>query len=295
MSTFIKTALKPVENSFRSDACPICSSVSIMKKGDLNYFSPIYYSNQQVNLKRVSELWECDHCQSLFVQNIVPEEQSIELYSQGDAEERWSTRLFEKHKTAITVKTLDALLVPGLRVLDIGCNTGSFLDFAQKRGCKTAGVEYSSASLSILKEKNHEGFSSLDHVKGSFDVITAFDVVEHIYNFPKFLDTCLSMLAPRGRIVFLTGDSSCLSAKLVGSNWWYVRFPEHIVVPSKHYFETHPKVQLISWTPTLASTAHARPIVNAAKFVLRELLPLKFSGFHWLIPDHALIVLQAKD
>lgn len=288
------TLIKPVENNFKHDLCPLCQSSLIAKKGDLNYFLPVYYSNQQIKPNFISELWFCDDCCSLFVQNIVSEKQSIELYSQGDAEERWSSRPFEQHKTSITVKKLNELLKPGLKVLDIGCNTGSFLDFAQQKNCKTYGVEYSEASLAILREKGHLGFSSIDQINESFDVITAFDVIEHIYDVPTFLNMCLSKLAVGGKMFFLTGDSSCLAAKLVGSNWWYVRFPEHIVVPSKRYFETHPKVHLVSWTPTLASTAHERLIVNAAKFVLNELFTLDFSGFHWVIPDHALIVLEAK-
>jgi 2-polyprenyl-3-methyl-5-hydroxy-6-metoxy-1,4-benzoquinol methylase len=280
-----------VDNSLKFDFCPLCNSQEISKIGDINYFYPISYVSNIINLTITPELWNCNNCNSIFTQNIIPENQSIKLYSMG--EKVWSPYKFETHKTELVIKKLSQLLKKDLHVLDIGCDSGSFLDFAQEKGCKTFGVEYSQNSLKILKQKGHVGYSTIDDAEGLFDVITAFDVIEHIYNVPSFIDKCLSKLSPNGYLVFLTGNPSSLPAKVTKSNWWYMRCPEHIVCPSHEYFTMHSQVKLFDWIPTFAGKAHQRRIVNSVKFILKELLKFNFSGLHWSVPDHALIILQS--
>ena len=283
-----------INNNFRHEKCPLCG-LSCIYVGDINYSSPLHFSNQKISLILRPELWECKNCKSGFVQNVIPEVEAATLYAKGDAGERWSTTLFEKSKSNEIIEVLNSLLVKGLNVLDIGCNTGELLDFAKKRGCQTFGVEYSFSSLSLLKAKGHTTFSKLDNVNGYYDVITAFDLVEHIYNLPAFLDTCYKKLSPNGYLVFLTGDISSITARLTGSNWWYTRFPEHIVFPSKTYFDVSSKFQVVKWVPTYAAIEYKKPVIKVLKSLLRKLLTGSYAGLPSLGPDHVLVVLKSKE
>lgn len=284
-----------ITNSLRYEQCPLCGSVAIKKIGNINLFSPTSYSTEIVSMMFLPELWDCGICDSAFVQNAVPEATSVSLYKQGKSNKKYATVNCEQPKTKVVTQTLDRLFKKDIRVLDVGCNTGELLDFARNRGCKTFGVEYSQDSLALLKEKGHVAYSNTKEVDGLFDVITAFDLIEHLYNLNEFLDTCFQVLSPGGCLVFLTGDISCFWAKFTGSNWWYVRHPEHITFASKKYFELHPKFQVVDWIPTYADRVYDRPKLRVLFSIAKRLLLGDYCGLPALSSDHALIVLKRKN
>ncbi|MGB5637399.1 MAG: class I SAM-dependent methyltransferase [Waterburya sp.] len=289
-----KASENQADNSFRHTACPLCQKNNLDKVGQINYFRPTLYASSQVSFKHIPELWKCNNCLSCFTQNILSESESISLYNQQDAYVPPSyISSFEKLKPQPVINFLQEILKPDQNVLDIGCNDGLFLDFAKQYKCKTFGIEYSLSCQKRLNEKGHTTYSKLRDVQESYDLITAFDLVEHIYDLPSFLEECLTHLKDNGYILFHTGDILSQLPKIIKSRWWYVRYAEHIVFPSKQYFMTHPKVTLEQWIPTYANV-HYQSITNIAKFLVKELIPVNFSGAHWLIPDHALIILRAK-
>jgi len=284
-----------IANNLRYNNCPLCGAVTIHQVGRINYVSPVYYSTQVISLLSPPELWKCDSCHSGFIQNAVPEVESISLYKQGKSEERWASTYHDEPKTKVVAETLKKLFKKKSRVLDIGCNTGEILDFAQKRGCKTFGVEYSLDSLNLLKSKGHIAHSSMEEVEENLDVITAFDLIEHLYDLPKFIEICLDKLSPDGCLVFLTGDICCFWAQSTRANWWYVRYPEHITFPSRKYFELHPKLQVMDWIPTFADRAYDRPKLRVVMSIAKRLLLGDYSGVPALGPDHALIVIKRRN
>ena len=282
-------------NNFRQEKCPLCKLPSTYKFGDVIYFTPTFFSSQEISPTLKPELWKCKNCKSCFGQNVIPETEAVTLYMKGDASKRWSNTVFEKSKSNEIIKVLDDLFVKGYNVLDIGCNTGELLDFAKERGCQTFGVEYSLNSLKLLKEKGHTIFSEIDKVNGYYNVITAFDLVEHIYNLPVFLESCYKKLAPNGYLVFLTGDISSISARLAGSRWGYVRYPEHIVFPSKKYFQRYSKFQVAKWVSTYAAIEYKKPLIKVLKYFIQTVFAGSYIGLPSLGPDHVLVVLKSKE
>jgi 2-polyprenyl-3-methyl-5-hydroxy-6-metoxy-1,4-benzoquinol methylase len=93
-------------------------------------------------------------------------------------------------------------------VLDIGCNDGSFMDDARSFGLKISGVEYSCEALSFFSIKEHKVFSYLDEADSSSDLITAFDLVEHLYDISSFLAKCKDLLVPRVALLLLRATLS---------------------------------------------------------------------------------------
>lgn len=284
-----------IQNNLRSEKCPLCGSVVIQKIGNIQLFSPTYYSTEIVSMVSLPELWKCCTCDSAFVQNAVPEETSVALYTQGKSNQKYAKINTEQPKTQVVSQTLDMLFQKDLRILDVGCNTGELLDFGKNKGCKTFGVEYSQDSLILLKKKGHVAYSNIKEIEGLFDIITAFDLIEHLYNLNDFLDTCFNVLSPGGCLIFLTGDISCFWAKLTRANWWYVRYPEHITFPSKKYFELHPKFQIVDWIPTYADRVYDRPKFRVLMSIAKRLLLGDYSGLPALSSDHALIILKRRN
>ena len=282
-----------VNNNLWHDNCPVCNSPTISKVGVIRYSSPLYYSSQKIGIVLSPELWRCQTCKSRFVQNAIREDESATLYQQGEAGKRWSFESrFEISKTEVVVSTIESFSSPGSFILDIGCNTGEILDFAKDKGCKTFGVEYSESSLSILRNKGHRVYSRIEEVKEEFDLVIACDLIEHLYDVPKFLDICFRILKTNAHLIVLTGNIDSAWSKLLGSDWWYVQYPEHIVFPSKNYFNSHQGFHVVDWIPTYASPHYQQPLIPTLKNIARSVFKGTYSGLPSMIADHSLIVLK---
>lgn len=187
-----------------------------------------------------------------------------------------------------------ALAGPGVDVLDVGCNAGELLDFMLHGGCRTAGADLSLATRTVLESKAHRWFPNLVAAPlQSFDVLTAFDLIEHVYDLPGFLQECRKRLKVGGRLVLLTGDCGSMSARLTGARWWYAGYPEHIVFPSRRYLESIPGFRLVGWMPTYASLGYRFSLNVRARAVVKWLLGRGYNGIPAMGPDHVLASLEA--
>jgi len=281
-----------INNNVRYECCPLCHSENVFMVGNVAYDQPIYFSTHEIELKFIPELWKCSRCYSFFVQNVVPEGLAVNLYSQGKSQERWSTKLFQDQKPINQLHYLKRFLLEGRKVLDIGCNTGALLDYAKSLGCETAGVEFSQNSRQILEGKGHIAFSSMSDVQQRFDVITAFDLVEHIYDMPAFFINCKNMLKKGGILIVVTGNIESLSAKLCKQRWWYFRFPEHIAFPSKTYFIHYSGFLVEEWIRTYASIDFQFSWSQALKWLTGSVVRGSYNGLPSIGPDHVLAVMQ---
>lgn len=285
-----------VDNSFRWSSCPLCHSSSIHEMGRAHYVGEVQFSSQEINLSNHPEIWICDQCTSGFVQNIIAEDTSASLYSTSEAGERWSRVPFEQIKPSKVVSAMSLVFGGKGRVLDVGCNTGELLDLARKLGCSTSGLEYSITSREVILDKGHTAYQSFDEISEQFEVITAFDLVEHLYNVPAFLNNCHDKLACGGKLILLTGDIRSVSARFAGAHWWYAQYPEHIVFPSKKYFGNLPNFELSNWLPTYAASAYKYSIFKMLLSLVKQAVTgKKYNGLPSLGPDHALIVLNKID
>lgn len=281
------------ENNYRYEFCPLCASADLSCIGKIEYVQPVIFSTNEVELNLIPELWRCCNCASWFVQNIFSAEQAKDLYSMGDAGERWSREPFELQKHHNILDTLErSVSGNGIKLLDVGCNTGELLDFVKERGCLTSGVEFSSASKKVLFEKGHQVYTSMEDVNEQFDVITAFDLIEHLYDIPKFFSECRRLLNDNGKLIILTGNISSISARLCRENWWYLKYPEHIVFPSRKLYQIFSGFHLKKWIPTYASLPYQQPFSSMIRGVVSGVLNKNYSGLPSLGPDHALIVLK---
>lgn len=282
-----------LKNIFKHEKCPLCRTSEIYKVGLIEYVFPGQFSSLPVELSAKPEFWKCRNCKSGFVQNILAQETAARLYSEGVSGERWSKMIFKEAKTKEVTDQLGLVFKRDIEVLDIGCNTGELLDFAKSCGCKTSGVEFSQDSRKILRNKGHVAFSSINEVKGGcFDVITAFDLIEHLYDVESFISFCRDKLRERGVLVILTGNISSVSARITGSKWWYLRYPEHIVFPSKKYFKALSKFRIEKWIYTYASRGYKHNILETLKSSTPAFLMGRYNGLPSLGPDHVLAVLR---
>ncbi len=111
-------------------------------------------------------------------------------------------------KRAIRLDKLFA--ISGKRVLDVGCGRGEVAhELAQTYGCEVVGVDV--ASYPSWAEAEHPKLSlreldlSGDHdlAAGSFDVIYAWSVMEHVRHPFAMMRACRDLLAPGGQFLLI--------------------------------------------------------------------------------------------
>lgn len=127
------------------------------------------------------------------------------------------------------------------RLLDVGCSTGSFLiDMQSIDGWSCVGIEPSRSAVLAARARGldvHE--MNMDrlgaHVDlGVFDVITLWDVLEHLRNPVESLRQMRAMLAPGGLVVIGVPNVDSFEYSIFGRYWSGLEAPRHLFVFSKH-------------------------------------------------------------
>lgn len=288
-----KQSMMRINNNLWHDLCPLCNSSTIVKLGSIQYDQSVLFSSTEIELLNGAELWRCNGCKSGFTQNAIQYDDVIELYTNNDSYRRWENVAFVDSKTPEVVAALGAVFSDGGNVVDVGCNTGELLDFAKSFGCRTAGVELSRGSRAALKQKGHTVTDSLADVQDqSADVITGFDLLEHLHDVNAFFSLCRKKLRVGGKLILLTGNISCLSSRLAGANWWYVRYPEHIRFVSEYFVRYRSGLELLQAIPTYASIGYRTNVARAvASLALRAPFG-KYRGLPSIGTDHYLYILR---
>lgn len=119
------------------------------------------------------------------------------------------------------------------RLLDVGCGPGFFVRDARRAGFEAYGVELSDAAVeharNVLNLTVWQGRCQRDQLgDGSYDVITLWDVLEHLPDPAEALTAVAEKLVPNGLLVLTTGDITSLTARLSGPCWHLYTLPEHL-------------------------------------------------------------------
>jgi 2-polyprenyl-3-methyl-5-hydroxy-6-metoxy-1,4-benzoquinol methylase len=125
----------------------------------------------------------------------------------------------------------------GRRLLDVGCATGIFMQQAQDQGFKVSGLDASVYAVAQAKKTfpRQVKLGTLSTVKfppRSFDLITLFDVFEHLHDPEEDLARCHQLLRPGGLLVINTGNTNSFLAKLEGQKWHFFIPPQHLYLYS---------------------------------------------------------------
>jgi SAM-dependent methyltransferase len=122
---------------------------------------------------------------------------------------------------------------PG-RVLDVGCAAGYFLRVMQEAGWDVTGLEPSDpirrrAEELIGAANVHAGLlGSAPLAAGSFDLVTMWDVIEHIPDAVGAVREARKLLAPGGKLLIETQDVDSRAARVLGKRWQHYKHAEHI-------------------------------------------------------------------
>lgn len=115
----------------------------------------------------------------------------------------------------ILIPCLDTYVTEGDRVLDAGCGEGNLSMYIAKRGAFVFGVDKYTRYVDECKRKSIN--SALNHktsflradivknkIKGTFDLVTCFEVLEHIKNYMMAIRNLTNLMKPNGILIIST-------------------------------------------------------------------------------------------
>ncbi len=169
---------------------------------------------------------KCNNCSLAYVNPRVKAEKIIDGYSQG-SDEAFVSQIKGREATSLAgIKYIEKFSKPG-KILDIGTAGGTFLAVAKKRGWQVSGVEPNKWLCDF--SQRHYGIyiqpgtiEDLKYPDGHFDVITMWDVIEHVPNPTEVLQKCHRLLKPGGFIYLNYPDYNSYAARLMRGKWIFL-------------------------------------------------------------------------
>jgi 2-polyprenyl-3-methyl-5-hydroxy-6-metoxy-1,4-benzoquinol methylase len=174
-------------------------------------------------------LVKCGNCGFVFSERI-PTIEELDNHYKNYGSNFYCSELTIKRYNEILDK-MESFRKTG-RLLDIGCGIGFFLDVAKKRGWEVYGTEYSERLIGLLREKGitiHEGpLNSKNYEEGFFDVVTSFEVIEHINNPTNEINQIGKLIRKGGLVYITTPNFNSLLRKRLKIQYNVINYPEHL-------------------------------------------------------------------
>lgn len=117
-------------------------------------------------------------------------------------------------------------------LVDLGCSNGLFLECAKKRGWNVYGTEYAQECLDYCAKNGITVFKSdklpPEFFKLEFDVVTSFEVIEHINTANPEMEFVKKILRKGGAFYVTTPNFRSISRLLLKEKWNVIEYPEHL-------------------------------------------------------------------
>lgn len=171
------------------------------------------------------QIVECRHCGLVYANPRWSTDDVLSAYTavQDDTyvEERLGRELTFRHH----LRGMERIIGPadGRRLLDVGAYIGVFVEMASKAGWQAEGVEPSEWAAAEAQRRGLAvqvgTLGSAELAAESFDVVTMWDVIEHLADPAAELERARQFLRPGGWLVVHTMDIDAPIARLMGRRW----------------------------------------------------------------------------
>lgn len=172
------------------------------------------------------QIVRCKDCGLIYVNPRPPSKVILEEYSQGEGE----TYIKDARARAASFRRSLGVVKNYKKsgtILDVGCAAGLFLKVAEDEGFKVYGAEpnrwlaaWGKESLSL--DISPKPFEEADFPREFFDIVTFWDVLEHLADPFSALQKTNQIMKEEGIVVLSYPDISSFLARAFGRNWWFV-------------------------------------------------------------------------
>lgn len=162
-----------------------------------------------------------------------------------ELKEDWYTRndhpiALLRKENELRIPWIMSKLINPVNVLDIGCGAGFLTNALAKNGHRVTGIDISEESLNTAKSYDtiqkvtylKEDAYSLPFKEGTFDVVCAMDILEHVDNPKLLINQASKVLKPGGLFFFHTFNRNLLSYLFIikGVDWFVKNAPKNMHV-----------------------------------------------------------------
>lgn len=207
-------------------ACPLCGGddfrVLAEATIDEDKLTDSAFASRKVPEYMHSRMVECNLCGMLYANPVLRPETLEGAYKEASFDSGAESRLAAVTYRALLEPHLTAL--PSQRsALDIGAGDGAFVEELLGLGFEDViGVEPSIAPIEAANPaiRGHLKcgiFAAEEFAAESLDLITCFQVIEHVWDPVKITRDALALLKPGGLFFLVAHDRRALSARLMGT------------------------------------------------------------------------------
>ncbi|MDH4027213.1 MAG: class I SAM-dependent methyltransferase [Nitrospirota bacterium] len=171
-------------------------------------------------LRRVGgTIAECDRCAHLSLWPQPADQEIVSWYKQsGLAEAKDYGNALMDNPALRLLERYDPR--KGLRVLDVGCGSGTFIRKCSQKGYRVSGTEVSENLVEHLIAEGFEVYNnSIEELKNPvkrYDWVTCLDVIEHVKEPLKAIDNLANLVGPEGKLAIQTPNGNAIA--LYGEN-----------------------------------------------------------------------------
>ena len=180
-----------------------------------------------LNRYRKDHLVKCRSCSFVFSSKKPSDEDLKAFYSNYGFEG-------DPYFSPITAKRYSELLNEFERlgskgpIHDAGCGFGFFVETAQSMAWEASGSELSSRAVASCKKRGLNVEERADISSGPFQVVTSFELIEHLYDPKKYVESIKKQLLPGGLLYITTPNFNGLSRYLLKEKYNVINYPEHL-------------------------------------------------------------------
>lgn len=206
--------------------CAICGN---------NKNSPLYFINN-------FHIVECVNCKFVYVNPRLPNDALHQIYLNNYFSSDSESHGYKDYELTAQLRIATfkhwtnhiQLFVNKGNVLDIGCASGYFLELMRDKGWQVEAIELDAKMIAKVKAKNipvfEKPFEQFVSDK-KYQLITLFDVLEHIPDLKTTFEKLNYLLADDGVVALITPNYASAQRKLFRKKWFQFKPKEHI-----HYF-----------------------------------------------------------
>lgn len=218
------------------------------------------------------EIIECDECKLLFTSPCPAQDKIGDYYksedylSHNEEKKNLFARIYNivkktniKNKFNIAIDSKSS----AVKILDIGCGVGDFLNYAKEKGCEITGIEPSDDARKIAEKKLNTKLLSPAELENlpdnSFDIITMWHVLEHVADLKTEIHHLQRLLKKDGRLILALPNYKSYDAEYYKDKWAAYDVPRHL----NHFSRTS-----------------IENIFKETQFQLTDIKPLKWDSFY---------------
>lgn len=183
------------------------------------------------------DYYQCGNCKLIFLSPVplnLGDYYTVNYYAVPKTEDELRPLFSRENNRLQVVKPF----VKQGKLLEIGPAFGSFLYFARQAGYIVTGLEMDAACCTFVRDvlnidciHTNNPAAAIQQLE-TYDVITMWQVLEHLNDYQEVLKTVAAHLAPGGIVALSTPNPDSFQFSIFGKYWTHLDAPRHLVLVS---------------------------------------------------------------